>query len=41
LIALVLLLLPFNLGSPLTAQPAGISRSFSRDVLDGDYRRID
>jgi len=41
LIALVLLLLPFNLGSPLTPQPAGVSRSFSRDALDGEYRRID
>lgn len=41
LIALVLLLLPFNLGSPLTPQPAGVSRTFSRDTLDGEYRRID
>ena len=40
-VALVLLLLPFNLGAPLTPQPAGVGRTFSRDTLDGEFRRID
>jgi UPF0716 protein FxsA len=41
LLALLLLLLPFNLGAPLRPQPAGIGRSFGRDALDGEYRRVD
>ena len=41
LLALLLLLLPFNLGAPLRPQPAGMGRSFGRDALDGEYRRVD
>jgi len=41
-IALLLLLLPINLGAPLAAQPAGSSgmgRGFGRDAIEGDFRR--
>jgi len=41
LIALLLLLLPINLGAPFSPQPAAIGRAFGREPLDGDYRRID
>jgi UPF0716 protein FxsA len=41
LIALLLLLLPINLGAPFSPQPAAIGRAFRREPLDGDYRRID
>lgn len=40
-IALLLLLLPINLGTSLRAQPAGMSRRFLRDALEGDFRRVD
>jgi UPF0716 protein FxsA len=40
-IALLLLLLPINLGAPLAAQPAGVGRSYARDPLEGDFRRLD
>jgi UPF0716 protein FxsA len=40
LIALALLLLPFNLGASFAPQPAGISRGFGAK-MDGDYRRVD
>jgi UPF0716 protein FxsA len=39
LIALLLLLLPINLGAPFVAQPAG--RGFGRRTLEGDYRHLD
>jgi UPF0716 protein FxsA len=41
LIALLLLLLPINLGPPLATQPASVSRGFRRDSLEGDFRRVD
>lgn len=41
LIALLLLLLPINLGAPLATQRAGFSRGFRRDSLEGDFRRLD
>jgi UPF0716 protein FxsA len=41
LVALLLLSLPFNLGSPLAAQPVGIGRVFRRDTLDGEFHRVD
>jgi len=41
LLALLLLLLPFNLGTPFAPQPAAVGRGFGRDSLDGEYRRID
>jgi UPF0716 protein FxsA len=41
LIALLLLLLPINLGAPFSPLPAGIGRSFGRETLEGDYRRLD
>ncbi len=41
LIALLLLLLPINLGAPLATQPASFGRSFRRDSLKGDFRRVD
>lgn len=37
LLALLLLLLPFNLGGPFAPQPAGVGRA----SLDGEYRRVD
>jgi UPF0716 protein FxsA len=40
-IALLLLLLPINLGAPFEAQPAGISNAFRRDSLEGDFHRVD
>lgn len=40
-IALLLLLLPINLGSPLATQPAGVRRGFARDSLEGDFHRVD
>jgi UPF0716 protein FxsA len=40
-IALLLLLLPINLGAPLAPQPAGMARGFARDPLEGDFRRVD
>lgn len=41
LIALLLLMLPINLGAPLATQPASLGRGFARDPLKGDFRRID
>jgi UPF0716 protein FxsA len=41
LIALLLLMLPINLGVPLAAQPASLGRGFARDSLNGEFRRID
>ena len=41
LIALLLLLLPINLGPPWATQPASVSRGFRRDSLEGDFRRVD
>jgi UPF0716 protein FxsA len=41
-IALLLLLLPINLGPPLAAQSAGspgMGRGFGRDAIEGDFRR--
>jgi UPF0716 protein FxsA len=40
-IALLLLLLPINLGAPLATQPAGVTRGFARDSLEGDFHRVD
>ena len=40
-IALLLLLLPINLGAPLAPQPAGVGRGFGHDSLEGDFRRLD
>src|SRR5215468_5261226 len=34
LLALLLLLLPFNLSTPLTSQLAGVGRNFGRDSLE-------
>jgi UPF0716 protein FxsA len=42
LIALLLLLLPINVGVPLAAQsagPSGMGRSFGRDAIEGEFRR--
>jgi hypothetical protein len=39
--ALLLLLLPINLGNPFAAQPATIGRGFARKSLEGDFRRLD
>ena len=41
LIALLLLLLPFNLGPSLAPQPAAVGRRFGGDTLNGEYRRVD
>jgi UPF0716 protein FxsA len=41
LIALLLLLLPINLGAPLATQPASIGRGFPRESIKGDFRRVD
>lgn len=41
LIALLLLLLPINLGAPFATQPASIGRGFRRDALEGDFSRLD
>jgi UPF0716 protein FxsA len=41
-IALLLLLLPMNLGTPFAAQSAGVSgmsRTFGRDAIEGEFRR--
>jgi UPF0716 protein FxsA len=40
-IALLLLLLPINLGAPLAPQPAGMGRGFVREPLEGDFRTLD
>jgi UPF0716 protein FxsA len=40
-IALLLLLLPINLGAPLATQSAGLGRAFGRETIDGDYRRTE
>jgi UPF0716 protein FxsA len=40
-IALLLLLLPINLGAPLVTQSAGIGRGFGRETIEGDYRRTE
>ena len=40
-IALLLLLLPINLGAPLATQPVGVTRGFARDSLEGDFHRVD
>ena len=40
-IALLLLLLPINLGPPFATQPVSVGRSFRRDSLEGDFRRVD
>jgi UPF0716 family protein affecting phage T7 exclusion len=39
--ALLLLLLPINLGPPLATQPALVGRGFRRDSLEGDFSRLD
>jgi UPF0716 protein FxsA len=41
LIALLLLLLPFNLGPSFAPQPAIVGRIFGRDTLNGEYHRVD
>jgi UPF0716 protein FxsA len=42
LIALVLLLLPINVGAPLSPQTVGAGFGMRRrDAIDGDYRRVD
>ena len=42
LIALVLLLLPINVGNPFVPQPVPAARgSMRRRSIDGDYRRLD
>jgi len=41
LMALVLLALPLNVGRGLEPQPQAAGRSSRRDVIDGDYRRIE
>jgi UPF0716 protein FxsA len=41
LIALLLLMLPINLGAPFAIQPAHVSRAFQRDSLKGSFRRVD
>src|SRR5438874_6750656 len=40
-IALLLLLLPFNLGAPFATQSAAIGRGFGRETIEGDYRRTE
>jgi UPF0716 protein FxsA len=40
-IAMLLLLLPINLGAPLATQRAGVSRDFARDSLEGDFHRVE
>jgi len=40
-IALLLLLLPINLGAPFATQSAGIGRAFGRAPIEGDYRRTE
>lgn len=40
-IALLLLLMPINLGAPLAPQRASVGRGFQRDSLEGDFRRLD
>lgn len=40
-IALLLLLLPINLGAPFATQSAGIGRSFGHETIEGDYRRTE
>jgi UPF0716 protein FxsA len=40
-IALLLLLLPINLGVPFATQSAGIGRAFGRETIEGDYRRTE
>ena len=40
-IALLLLLLPINLGAPFATQSAGIGRVFGRETIEGDYRRTE
>lgn len=40
-IALLLLLLPINLGAPLMTQAAAAGRGFGRKSLEGDFRRLD
>ncbi|HEX7272763.1 MAG TPA: FxsA family protein [Casimicrobiaceae bacterium] len=40
-IALLLLLFPFNLGPSFAAQPATVARGFGRDTLNGEYQRVD
>jgi UPF0716 protein FxsA len=41
MMALLLLLLPINLGGPLGTQAAALSNGFRRDSLEGDFRRVD
>jgi UPF0716 protein FxsA len=41
LIALLLLLLPFNLRAPFATQSAGVGQSFGRETIEGDYRRTE
>jgi UPF0716 protein FxsA len=41
LLALLLLALPFNLGSPLATQPVAFGRGFRNESLDGEYHRVD
>jgi len=41
LMALLLLLLPINLGAPLATRPALVGRGFPRDSLNGDWRGVD
>jgi UPF0716 protein FxsA len=40
-IALLLLLLPINVGAPLATQPVSVNRGFLRDALEGDFRRVE
>jgi UPF0716 protein FxsA len=40
-IALLLLLLPINLGAPFATQSAGIGRVFGHETIEGDYRRTE
>ena len=42
LLAILLLMLPINVGTPLAPQTVGAGFGMRRrDTLDGDYRRID
>jgi UPF0716 protein FxsA len=41
LLALLLLMLPFNLGTPFATQTASFGRGLGRDALDGEFRRVD
>lgn len=41
MVALLLLLLPFNLGARFEAQPAAIGNGFRRDSVEGDFHRVD